>query len=247
MIARALTAALLLSAVVRAEESAPPVSAFPGQYAPSTPGFPVWPSGCEAREASEKAACLESIAFDFGDLRRYEAANAALGAPERGKPRVVFIGDSITDGWSNPAFGGFFPGKAYVNRGIGGQTTAQMLLRFRADVIDNDPAAVVILAGTNDVAGNAGPATASNIKDNLASMADLAKAHGIRVVLSSVLPVCDCKKDADGVLRVQTAARPPAMLRALNKWLAGYAAENGHVFLAYEKAMADGDGMLKPS
>src|SRR5262249_2765882 len=156
-------------------------------YAPPAGVFPVWPTGCNRREGDEKIAGLQSVAFDFGDLRRYAAANAELGRPEPDKTRVIFFGGSITDILSNSAAGGFFPGKWYVNRGISGQTTAQMLLRFRADVINNDPAAVVILAGTNDVAGNAGPATVGQIHDNLASMAELAKAHGIRVVLASLL------------------------------------------------------------
>jgi lysophospholipase L1-like esterase len=237
-------AAAVLSAVAP-PESVAPVPAFPGQYAPPAGLFPVWPSGCDNREGSEKTACLQSVAFDFADLKRYAEANEELGHPERGKPRVIFFGDSITDVWSNPWAGGFFSGKAYVNRGISGQTTAQMLLRFRADVINNDPAAVVILAGTNDVAGNAGPASVTQIQGNLASMAELAKAHGVRVVLASLLPVCDCKNDDSGGVRVQTVLRPPVMLRALNEWLAAYAAKNGFVYLDYATAMADGDGMLK--
>jgi lysophospholipase L1-like esterase len=250
VIAEILGAALLLSTPAPAGAATngstpPPLSAFPGQYAPPSGVFPVWPSGCDSREGDEKTACLQSVAFDFGDLRRYAAANAELGRPDRDTLRVVFFGDSITDVWSAPWAGGFFPGKRYVNRGISGQTTAQMLLRFRADVINNDPLAVVILAGTNDLAGNAGPATMSQIHDNLASMAELAKAHDIRVVLASLLPVCDCKKDDAGDRRIQTLARPPAVLRMLNEWLAKYAEWKGFVFLDYAKAMADDDGMLK--
>jgi lysophospholipase L1-like esterase len=233
------SAALLLSTTPA------PLSAFPGQYAPSEPGFPVWPTGCARFEGEERVSCLESVAFDYAALRRYAKANAELAPPERGKDRVVFFGDSITDGWSRPGSGGFFPGKPYVNRGIGGQTTAQMLLRFRADVVANQPQAVVILAGTNDVAGNAGPATPAQIQDNLASMAELAQAHGIRVVLASLLPVRDGKKDDKGEPRVQTQSRPPATLKALNVWLAAYAARRGFVFLDYDSAMADEAGMLK--
>jgi lysophospholipase L1-like esterase len=240
------SAALLLSTTPAPESTAAPLSAFPGQYAPSAPGFPVWPTGCAHFEGQERVSCLESVLFDYGALRRFAPANAQLAPPEPGQARVVFFGDSITDGWSHPGAGAFFPGKPYVNRGIGGQTTAQMLLRFRADVIANQPSAVVILAGTNDVAGNAGPATPAQIHDNLASMAELANAHGIRVVLASLLPVCDGKKDEKGEPRVQTQSRPPATLKALNVWLAAYAARCGFVYLDYHSAMADEAGMLKP-
>ena len=136
------------------------------------------------------------MASDFAGFYRYAAANAALAAPKPGEERVVFYGDSITDNWSKPEYGGFFPGRPYVNRGIGGQTTAQMLLRFRADVLALQPRVVVILAGTNDVAGNAGPVTTAQIQDNLATLSELAKLHGVRVVLASLLPVSDDKKDA---------------------------------------------------
>jgi lysophospholipase L1-like esterase len=241
-----LGAAQAAGSSIPAEE--PPISAFPGQYAPTPAGsrFPAWPSGCSRFEGQDRADCLEAIAFDFGDLARFAGANAALAAPTPGEHRVVFLGDSITDGWSNPRHGGFFPGKPYVNRGIGGQTTAQMLLRFRADVIDNRPAAVVILAGTNDVSANAGPVTVKQIEDNLATMAELAKIHGIRVVVSSLTPVCDAKKDADGHPRIQTKARPPETLNALNRWLIEYAAQNDLVYLDYFSAMADPAGLLKP-
>jgi lysophospholipase L1-like esterase len=238
--------AWLVSAGLLASTTA--LSAFPGQYAPSPAGarFPVWPTGCERFEENDRISCLESVVFDFGDLNRFAAANAELSRPQPGKPRVIFFGDSITDGWSRPDSGGFFPGKPYVNRGIGGQTTAQMLLRFRADVIANDPAVLVILAGTNDVAGNAGAATVEQIEGNLATMAEVAKFHGIHVVLSSLTPVCDGKKDAEDRPRVQTKSRPPATLKALNGRLAAYAARNGFVFLDYYAAMADAEGMLKP-
>ena len=123
---------------------------------------------------------------DFGELKRYRAANAKLKPPAAGEKRVVFFGDSITDMWPLAAA---FPGKPYVNRGISGQTTSQMLVRFRADVIALAPKAVVILAGTNDIAGNTGPISLEDIEGNFATMVELARAHGIRVVLSSVLPV----------------------------------------------------------
>src|SRR5262249_48705878 len=125
---------------------------------------------------------------DFGELAHFRAANAALKPPAPGESRVVFLGDSITSGW---ALLRYFPGKPYVNRGIGGQTPPQLLLRFRPDVIDLHPKVVVILAGTNDIAGNTGPTTLEAIQANYASMAELARAHGIRVVFSSVVPVHD--------------------------------------------------------
>ena len=139
----------------------------------------------------------------------------------------MFFGDSITDNWSKAGYGGFFPGRPYVNRGIGGQTTSQMLLRFRPDVIALKPDAVVILAGTNDVAGNSGPVTREVIQQNLATMAEMASAHGIRVVFASILPVSDDKRDAAGQRVTRTKDRPPATLRALNEWIAEYARQEG--------------------
>jgi lysophospholipase L1-like esterase len=225
-----------------------PKVAFPGQYAapPADRKFPAWPKGCARFEGEERSACLDAVASDFGGLYRYAAANAALAAPKPGEGRVVFFGDSITDNWSKPEYGGFFPGKPYVNRGISGQTTAQMLLRFRADVIELRPKVVVFLAGTNDIAGNAGPATLDQIEDNLADMAELAQAHGIRVVLASLLPVSDDKKDANGVALTRTRQRPTATIQELNRWLADYAAKDGHVHLDYFSATADASGRLRP-
>jgi lysophospholipase L1-like esterase len=221
---------------------------FPGQYAPSPADwkYPVWPVGCTRFADAERVACLEFNVSDYGRRHRFIAANAALPPPKPGERRVVFFGDSITDNWSKPGFGGFFPGKPYVNRGIGGQTTAQMLLRFRPDVIKLQPAAVVILAGTNDLAGNAGTVTMTEIQDNLASMADLAKQNGIKVVLATVLPVSDDKKDAKGQPLVRTTARPPNEIEVLNGLMRNYAAANGHEVLDYYSAMADANGRLKP-
>ena len=177
--------------------------------------------------SGEERACLEFVASDYGRLSRYAGANTALTAPAALEERVVFFGDSITDNCSQPGYGGFFPGRPYVNRGIGGQTTSQMIVRFRADVIALQPRAVVILAGTNDVAGNSGPATNEPIKQNLASMAELAKAHGIAVVLAALLPVADDKRDQIGQALPRTQDRPIARLRALNAWLSGFAKANG--------------------
>jgi lysophospholipase L1-like esterase len=154
------------------------------------------------------------------------------------------MGDSITDSWDDPIYGGFFPGKPYIDRGISGQTTPQMLIRFRPDVIALKPRVVVILAGTNDLAGNTGPTTLDAIEDNLSSMADLATAHGIRVVFASVLPVSDYEM-RDGKPIVQTVRRPPDQILALNKWLKEYAAANHYGYLDYFSAMVDEKGFLK--
>jgi lysophospholipase L1-like esterase len=181
---------------------------------------------------------------DWAELDRYRAANAALAAPAKDEARVVFMGDSITDMWQLPKSGGFFPGKPYVDRGIGGQTTPQMVLRFRADVIALQPKVVVILAGTNDIAGNTGPMTLEETEGNLATMVELARGHGIRVVLSSVMPVNDVA-DANGKSIVQTEKRSPRKILALNEWIKKYAADNGHVYLDYFAATADEQGFLK--
>ena len=134
---------------------------------------------------------------DWPNLGRYRAANQELGAPKPGEQRVVFMGDSITDMWQLPQY---FPGKPYANRGISGQTTSQMLVRFRQDVVDLKPRVVVILAGTNDIAGNTGPITLEEIERNFASMADLAHTNGIKVVLSSILPVHNYTSEIQAVL-----------------------------------------------
>jgi lysophospholipase L1-like esterase len=241
-------ALVLGTAAIALGQAAPePQVAFPGQYAapPADRKHPAWPKGCARFEGEERAACLDVVASDFGGFYRYAAANAALEAPKPGETRVVFFGDSITDNWSKGGHGGFFPGKPYVNRGIGGQTTAQMLLRFRADVIGLRPKAVVILAGTNDVAGNAGPSTPDQIQDNLAGMAELARAHGIRVVLASLLPVSDDKQDANGRSLRRTTDRPTATLQAINHWLQAYARQNGHAFLDYWSVTAAAAGLLR--
>jgi len=235
-------------AAAQAAAAAGPQIEFPGQYAAAPPEwrFPVWPRGCARFEGAERVDCLEFVAFDYARLSRYAAANAALSPPRPGEARVVFFGDSITDNWSKAGYGGFFPGKPYLNRGIGGQTTAQMLVRFRADVLALKPRVVVILAGTNDVAGNAGTVTLEATLDNLASMAELARLHGIGVVLASALPVSDDKKDAGGWPLLRTHDRPTETLRALNRWLADRARTKGDVYLDYFSALADAHGLLKP-
>lgn len=179
----------------------------------------------------------ERMLQDWANLSRYRAENAGLAAPATGEDRVVFMGDSITDGWGHGP-DQFFPGKPYINRGISGQTTPQMLLRFRPDVLALKPKAVVILAGTNDIAGNTGPESLEDIEGNLASMAQLAQANGIRVVLSSVTPVCD-------YITPQTGRRPPEKILALNDWIRAYCARNGFTYLDYYPALLDENKMLK--
>jgi len=226
----------------------PPQIGFPGQYAPAPAEwkYPVWPKGCLRFEGAERTACLDFVSSDFGRLSRFESANRALAPASPGETRVVFFGDSITDAWSRAQYGGFFPGKPYINRGIGGQTTAQMLIRFRADVLALEPRAVVILAGTNDLAGNAGPVTPEQLLNNLTTMAELAKLHGVGVVLASILPVSDDKVDANDQPLVRSQNKPVSLLRELNQRLAAYASANGHVFLDYFTPMATAAGTLKP-
>ncbi|MBV9766910.1 MAG: SGNH/GDSL hydrolase family protein [Acidobacteriaceae bacterium] len=191
----------------------------------------------EAQKLQTKLAQDEKTLQDWANLARYRDDNAKLAPPAAGEERVVFMGDSITDAWGR-SLGKFFPGKPYVNRGISGQTTPQMLIRFRPDVIDLKPKVVVILAGTNDIAGNTGPETLEEIEGNLASMAQLAQANGIRVVLASVMPVCD-------YIRPQTEHRPPEKIVALNNWIRDYCSRNGLTYLDYYSAMIDDRKMLK--
>ena len=180
---------------------------------------------------------------DWANLARYREMNRSLAAPAAGEARVVFMGDSITDAWPQPRFGPFFPGKPYVGRGISGQTTPQMLIRFRPDVIDLKPKAVVILAGTNDIAANTGPMTNEEIEGNIQSMAELAKAHGIKVVLSSIMPTGAYHAAPNAA--PQSTLRPMSRITAINDWMKRYAAANGHVYLDYFTPMLDATGMMK--
>jgi lysophospholipase L1-like esterase len=172
----------------------------------------------------------DRLRTDWAYLERYRADNAALGPPKAGEHRVVFMGNSITEGWAK-YFPTMFANKPYVGRGISGQTTPQMLVRFRQDVIALKPEVVVILAGTNDIAGNTGPSSLEMIEDNLASMAELAQANHIRVVLSSVLPVFDYPW--------KPGLEPAPKIVALNAWIKQYAATHNAVYLDYHSAMAD--------
>ena len=182
---------------------------------------------------------------DWAALARYREANLALPAPAVGEARVVFMGDSITDFWQQPRFGSFFSSKANVDRGISGQTTPQMLIRFHPDVVNLKPKAVVILAGTNDIAGNTGPATNEEIQENLASMCEIAQANGIRVVLSSILPDSAYHLLPGSSAMPQTTARPMVRIHALNDWMKKYAGDHGYVWLDYFSAMVDASGLLR--
>jgi len=182
----------------------------------------------------EDQQAMESRLRDWPDLAKYREDDAKLGPPAKGESRVVFLGDSITEFWT---LSDSFHGKPYVNRGISGQTTPQILLRFRQDVIALRPEVVVILAGTNDIAENTGPITLAAIEDNLTSMVDLAKRNGIRVVLASLLPALQYPWRAD--------IRPVEKIRALNDWMKDYAAKEGLVFLDYHSAMANDKRGLK--
>ena len=175
---------------------------------------------------------------DFGELARYRDENARLPSPAPGGKRVVFFGDSITDIWP---LAEYFPGKPYINRGISGQTTAQMLVRFRQDVIALQPKAVVILAGTNDIAGNTGPTRIEDIEANFTSLAELAKANRIAIVFSSVLPVHNYTPESHDLF----AQRPPEKIAELNRWLKTYCAAQGCIYLDYFSAMVDRSGLLR--
>jgi lysophospholipase L1-like esterase len=187
-------------------------------------------SAVSDKAAERQRAADERMRTDWAELGRYRKANADLPPPAPGERRVVFMGNSITDSWA-AYFPSMFPGKPYIGRGIGGQTTPQMLVRFRQDVIALKPAVVVILAGTNDIAGNTGPSTLEMIEDNLMSMTELAQTNGIRVVLSSVLPVYD--------YAWRPGLTPAPKIVALNAWMKAYAARVGAVYLDYHTAMAD--------
>ncbi len=182
------------------------------------------------------AQALADQLQDWNQLGRYHADNAALAAQPPDTRRVVFLGDSITDLWN---LAQSFPGKPYINRGISGQTTSQMLVRLYPDVLDLKPAVMVLLAGTNDIARNTGPETLQMIAENIQAITELAQAHGIKVILCSLTPVSDYTR------RKQTVQRPPPDILRLNSWLREYA-EKGRVgFANYYSALVDDRGMLK--
>ena len=191
-----------------------------------------------SQEPSDRAAALEArlavyqkILADWGGLTRYGSEDSEIKPPAPGENRVVFIGDQITETWARGSR--FFPGRSYLNRGIAGQTSPQMLVRFRQDVIALKPRVVVIQAGTNDIAGVTGPATRGTLSDYITSMTELAKANGIRVVLASITPVCDCTT-------VQTELRPQSKIADWNDWIKQYAGASGSIYLDYYSALAAG-------
>jgi lysophospholipase L1-like esterase len=192
-------------------------------------------AGCAAAQAGDVAQ--RHLMHDWGGLIRYGSENADIGPLKPGENRVVFLGDDITDFWGQS--GGqsgakFFPGKTYLNRGIARQITAQMLVRFHQDVVALNPKVVVIQAGMNDLL----VATEGVIAENFMSMVDIAKANGIRVVLASVTPVCDCYTK-------QTGLRPQGKIIGLNSWIKDYAARSRAVYLDYYSALAEGRNFKK--
>ena len=223
----------LLAAGLSAQQPAPPAA-----------GASPVPTGPEIAAALKSLLANDARLRDWAQLGRYREQNRTLAKPAAGEARVVFMGDSITDAWPQERFGDFFlKNKSYVGRGISGQTTPQMLIRFWPDVIALQPKAVVILAGTNDIAGNTGPMSNEDIQNNMMSMAELAKAHKIKVILSSILPTGNYHVGPSGVPQTQT--RPMDRIRALNDWMKKYAAAEGHIYLDYFSAMLDQSGLLR--
>lgn len=188
------------------------------------------------QELERRVTYQRKLLIDWGGLTRYGSENTELPAPKAGESRVVFLGDQITEKWGTSD--SFFPGKQYLNRGISGQTSPQMLVRFHQDVVTLKPKVVIIEAGTNDLAAVMGPATQGTMAENFMSMVEIAKANGIRVVLASITPVCDC-------FTKQTGARPQGKIIGLNGWIKDYAAESGSVYLDYYSALADGRNFKK--
>ncbi|HWR17175.1 MAG TPA: SGNH/GDSL hydrolase family protein [Terriglobales bacterium] len=187
---------------------------------------------CEVR-----ADKMDKWLLDWANLTRYQKADS--DAIRKSDPsRVVFMGDSITDHWDLAAS---FPGKPYVNRGISGQTTSQMLIRFQPDVVNLRPSAVVILAGTNDIAGNTGPILIEQIENNFSAMAAIARANKIPVIVSSILPVHNYTEASQKFF----VSRPMAQIRVLNDWLRDFAKDQGYVYVDYFSVMLDEKGLLK--
>ena len=212
--ARALAASLLLAGVLSAQTSSDSIT-----------------------DLQQRLAVYRHLLSDWAGLNRYGSENTEVPPPAPGDERVVFIGDEITEFWGlGPSK--FFPGKRYLNRGIAGQTTAQMLVRFRQDVIGLKPRVVVIQGGSEDLASVFSPGTEATMGENITSMVELAKVNGIRVVLASITPVCDCFID-------QTTFRPQGKIIGLNGWLKEYAAKSGAVYLDFYSALALGRDLRK--
>jgi lysophospholipase L1-like esterase len=227
--------AILATRLLPTQLNAQETGSLPETKAPApTQTAPAPPPAVAARSADTYNARL-----DWPWLTHFNQANLALAAPAAGENRVVFMGDSITQGWRIEGPAGSFPGKPYINRGISGQTTPQMVLRFRQDVIDLKPKVVVILAGTNDIAGNTGPETLEEIEGYLATMAELATANHIRVVLCSILPAFDYPW--------KPGMEPAPKIDEVNKWMKSYADDHGHIYVDYHAAMKDERDGLPPA
>jgi len=226
----------LLGLALTAQQQTPTPAAAPAPPPAAVPSCP------ELATALVRLVGNDARMRDWPALARYREPNRALTAPAASESRVVFMGDSITDAWPRRV-DSFFTGKPYVGRGISGQTTPQMLIRFRPDVVDLKAKVVVILAGTNDIAENTGPMTNEEIQGNLVSMAEIGKTNGIRVVFSSILPVSAYHTAPNSV--PQTIQRPMVRIRAINDWMKKYAAAEKHVYLDYFSAMVDATGHLR--
>ncbi|NII09139.1 GDSL-type esterase/lipase family protein [Oleiagrimonas sp. C23AA] len=231
-------ASLILSAALAAtpQAIAPPATPHAGQGAVGVVDHP-----CQSEPSMKQAGGWGPwhtwlYAHDYGQLCYYRAQNAKLGSPSPAHPRVVFMGDSITEVWKQRDPGFFTDGR--IDRGISGQTTPQMLVRFRQDVIDLHPAAVHIMAGTNDIAGNTGASTLQTVEGHIASMAELAHAHGIAVILASVPPTTH--------FGWQPKVKPAPVIARLNRWIAAYAARHHYVYVDYHRAMSTPSGAMKP-
>jgi lysophospholipase L1-like esterase len=195
------------------------------------------PPAAPQSDASQQERMVKKLA-DWPDLARYRNDDAALGPPKPGEQRVVFLGASITDFWGRK-YGEFFPGKPYVNRGISGQVTSQLLVRFQQDVVHLHPAAVIIAdAGANNIAGNAGAATLAMFQNDITSMVSIARANHIRVILASLLPASRFPWKPE--------ARPADEIREWNDWLKQYAQQQHLVYLDYYSALVDDEGGMKP-
>jgi lysophospholipase L1-like esterase len=207
------------------------ISIFTGAAIAQDSSLPKWVQDFQTESAPK-------LMRDYGQLAQYRDADLALKPPAPGEQRVVFIGDSITNNWD---LAKYFPGKPYVNRGIGWQNTAQMLLRFRQDVINLHPRAVVILGGINDISGAYGPVSVEDIESNYQSMAQLARSNGIEVIFASLLPV----HNYTPVALDMYAIHPPEKILALNRWLQEYSKANEYLYLDYYHALIDEKGLMR--
>ena len=226
-----LTSAVLAAATVAAGGQGKPVSTL------TTPAAAPELTAPAASLTPAQVESMQKQLADWPQLARYRAEDARLPPPSAGERRVVFLGDSITDFWGRKR-GSISPGQPWINRGISGQTTPQMLLRFQQDVLDLHPTAVVLLGGINDIAGNTGAESLPEIEANIRSMAMLARAAGVRMVLSSVLPAAS--------FPWRPGLDPRQEVVALNAWMAEFAKAQGMVFLNYYPALVGPDGGMRP-